>query len=156
MENNAQPEEAEITKHLSTRHFLSSSHPLRPVVIIVVIAVVLGTVTGFIMANKGSAKKVLQNGTSSTTKAASQDTRTFRDFAEGVIKLKPTPKEPTEYTEGTHILEREGAVPVALTSSVVDLALFEGKKVKVYGETQKALKEGWLMDVGKVEELQMK
>ena len=27
------------------------------------------------------------------------------------------------------------------------------KKVKVYGETQKAIKEGWLMDVGKVEEI---
>ena len=152
MENNAQPQE-EITKHLWTRHLWSSSHPLRPLVIITVIAVVLGTVTGFIMVNKGSTGKALEEGSSSTTKAASQDSRTFRDFAEGVIKLKPTPEEPTEYTEGTHILEREGAVPVALTSSVVDLALFEGKKVKVYGETQKALKEGWLMDVGKVEEI---
>ena len=28
-----------------------------------------------------------------------------------------------------------------------------GKKVKVYGETQKAIKEGWLMDVGRVEEI---
>jgi len=38
-----------------------------------------------------------------------------------------------------------------LTSSVVDLSQYEGKKVKVLGETQKAIKEGWLMDVGKVE-----
>ncbi len=50
------------------------------------------------------------------------------------------------------MLVRDGAVPVALTSSVVDLSQYEGKKVKVYGETQKAIKEGWLMDVGKVEE----
>ena len=42
---------------------------------------------------------------------------------------------------------------MALTSSVVDLTKYEGKKVKVFGETQKALKEGWLMDVGKVEEI---
>jgi len=58
-----------------------------------------------------------------------------------------------EYSEGTHTLIREGAVPVALTSSVVDLSIYEGKKVKVFGETQKALKEGWLMDIGKVEEV---
>ena len=48
---------------------------------------------------------------------------------------------------------REDAVPVALTSSVVDLSKYEGKKIKVHGETQKALKEGWLMDVGKVDEI---
>ncbi|KKS13460.1 MAG: hypothetical protein UU67_C0024G0017 [Candidatus Daviesbacteria bacterium GW2011_GWB1_41_5] len=64
---------------------------------------------------------------------------------------RPESKDPSEYVEGTHILVRDGAVPVALTSSVVDLSEYEGKKVKVFGETQKAIKEGWLMDVGKVE-----
>ena len=148
MDNNAQEEEK------VTKHFLSSDNPLRPFFIILIIAVVLGGITGFVMANKGYPQKVDINGTSSTTKAASEDTRTFRDFAEGIINVKPTPKNQDEYTEGTHILEREGAVSVALTSSVVDLSLYEGKKVKVFGETQKALKEGWLMDVGKVEKLQ--
>ena len=81
-------------------------------------------------------------------------TFTFRDFAEGVVKARPQPIDPSEYVEGTHILKREGEVPVALTSSVVDLSRYEGKKVKVFGETQKALKEGWLMDVGRVEEVQ--
>ena len=144
MENNAQEES--LTKHL-----LHSSNPLRPLLIILIISVVLGAITGFVMANKGSREEILENGTSNTTKGASLDSRTFRDFAQGVIKPKQLPKNPSEYTEGTHILEREGAVSVALTSSVVDLSLYEGKKVKVYGETQKALKEGWLMDVGKVE-----
>jgi len=82
---------------------------------------------------------------------AAQDNRTFRDFAEGMIEERPESKDPSEYVEGTHILVRDGAVPVALTSSVVDLSEYEGKKVKVFGETQKAIKEGWLMDVGKVE-----
>lgn len=145
MENNAQPE-------ILTKHFLSSLNPLRTIFIILIISLILGGITGYVLANKGPSQRV-DGGSSQTTKAASEDTQTFRDFAEGVIKVKPTPKKQDEYTEGTHILEREGAVSVALTSSVVDLSLYEGKKVKVYGETQKALKEGWLMDVGKVEEI---
>lgn len=146
MENDAQP------KEVVTKHFLSSGHPLRPFFIILIISIILGGITGYVMVNKGK-DKLTGNGISSKTKEASQDTKTFRDFAEGTIKLKPTSKESTDYTEGTHVLEREGAVSVALTSSVVDLSLYEGKKVKVFGETQKALKEGWLMDVGKVEEI---
>jgi len=113
------------------------------------IALVLGSLTGYILANKSSIK----NPAVAAPKTAQQDTRTFRDFAEGVIKARPQPSDPGEYVEGTHLLEREEAVPVALTSSVVDLSQYEGKKVKVFGETQKALKEGWLMDVGKVEGL---
>ncbi|MBI2110586.1 hypothetical protein HYT51_02295 [Candidatus Woesearchaeota archaeon] len=91
--------------------------------------------------------------TGTPAKSAQSDTRTFKDFAEGVVKARPASSDPGEYVEGTHFLQREGGVPVALTSSVVDLSKYEGKKVKVFGETQKALKEGWLMDVGKVEEV---
>ncbi len=54
--------------------------------------------------------------------------------------------------EGTHHIEREGgpARNVYLTSSVVDLQTFVGKKVKVWGETIAPKKAGWLMDVGKI------
>jgi hypothetical protein len=120
---------------------------------VIVFSLIAGSTTGYLMANKGSSSKSLGSTSPEAPKVASQDSQTFRDFAEGTIKAKAEPKDSTQYTEGTHILEREGAVPVALTSSVVDLSEYEGKKVKVYGETQKALKEGWLMDVGKVEEL---
>lgn len=119
---------------------------------ILVLSVVLGATSGYFLAR--SAKPVTGNNLANVTKTpktAQQDTRTFRDFAEGTIMKKPLPKNPEEYTEGTHMLVREGAVPVALTSSVVDLSLYEGKKVKIFGETQKAIKEGWLMDVGRVE-----
>ncbi len=113
-------------------------------------SIILGGVTGYILSSKTTFKKVSTAG--SPPKSAAQDTKTFRDFAEGAIK--PNPKAGTdEYAEGTHFLERTGTVPVALTSSVVDLSQYEGKKVKVFGETQKALKVGWLMDVGKVEEI---
>lgn len=135
-----------------TKPFFATGDPKRLLLGVVVAALILGSITGYILSTKGSgpAAPSLQVG---TPKTAQQDTRTFRDFAEGVIKVKPQPSDPEEYIEGTHKLEREGAVPVALTSSVVDLSQYEGKKVKVYGETQKALKEGWLMDIGKVEEI---
>lgn len=125
----------------------------RVLVIVLASSVVLGGVTGYVMASKpGGSGGVAQNLPGGQPKTASQDNRTFRDFAEGTIKPKPKPKDPNQYTEGTHVLERDGQVPVTLTSSVVDLSKYEGKKVKVHGETQKALQSGWLMDVGKVEE----
>lgn len=117
----------------------------------VVISLLAGVGSGYLLANRklGATPLAANN---QAPNAAQQDTKTFRDFAEGVIEKKPEPKDPTEYSEGTHLLRREKALPVALTSSVVDLSLYEGKKVKVYGETQKAIKEGWLMDVGRVQE----
>lgn len=119
-----------------------------------ILSLILGALTGYILATKSPSSKgslLTVNGT--PPKNPQQDTKTFRDFAEGVIKPKPSPSDPTEYTEGTHLLVRDKATSVALTSSVVDLSKYEGKKVKVYGETQKAFQEGWLMDVGRVEEI---
>ena len=143
-------EQASIQEKL-TKPILSTD-PIRLLLGVVVASIVLGTTTGYILSTKSSGSKtsVLLQG---TPKTPQQDSRTFKDFAEGTIKAKAQPSDQGEYVEGTHTLTREGAVPVALTSSVVDLAKYEGKKVKVFGETQKALKEGWLMDVGKVEEI---
>lgn len=137
-----------------TKTLILSDNPIRLFLLVIALSLILGTVTGFILSNRGSSSLMSAGvGVGTPAKSAEGDTRTFRDFAEGTIKRKPQPSDPAEYIEGTHYLQREGAVPVALTSSVVDLAKFEDKKVKVFGETQKALKEGWLMDVGKVEEI---
>lgn len=117
---------------------------------VLIAAVVLGSGTGYLLSQnkEGASFSVVP---SENPKTAQQDTRTFRDFAEGMIQKIPPSKNPNEYIEGTHVLVREGALPVTLTSSVVDLTQYEGKKVRVLGETQKALKAGWLMDIGKVE-----
>ncbi len=119
-------------------------------------SVILGSASGIYLAKSGSSTAKTVNSenapTTSGTKTASDDTKTFKDFAEGTITKRPESKNPDEYVEGTHLLKRsDNPIPVALTSSVVDLSEYEGKQVKVYGETQKAIKEGWLMDVGKVE-----
>lgn len=133
-----------------TRKLIDPSNPKKLLLTVAGIALVLGTITGLVSSrDKSGALSPLGDNTH-TPKTAQQDNRTFRDFAEGIIKAK-APSD--EYSEGTHILEREGAVAVTLTSSVVDLSQYSGKKVKVYGETQKAIEAGWLMDVGKVEEI---
>ena len=86
-------------------------------------------------------------GTVNSNTAVGSTNKTFKDVAEGTLQKGGIDG------EGTHKLIRPGgdSQTVYLTSSVVDLSQYEGKKVKVFGETQKALKEGWLMDVGKVE-----
>ena len=57
--------------------------------------------------------------------------------------------------EGTHKLLREGgpSQTVYLTSSVIDMDSLVGVNVQIWGETVKAQKAGWLMDVIKVKVL---
>ena len=78
------------------------------------------------------------------------DSKTFRDSAEGTIE-----KDGIE-GEGTHkLIREEGPSQTAyLTSSLINLDDYVGKKVKVYGETFAAEKVSWLMDVGKIELLE--
>lgn len=54
--------------------------------------------------------------------------------------------------EGIMHLEREGGPSkyVYLTSSVVNLSSFTGKKVEVWGQTLASKKAGWLIDVAKI------
>ena len=133
-------------------HRIKAGLNMKFLVAVLVISVIAGAGTGYLMASTGAGGNVapmLQK----TPEHAAEDTRTFRDFAEGKITAKPATKG-VDTTEGTHLLIRDGATPVALTSSVVDLSKYENKKVKVFGETNKATGAGWFMDVGRVEEVQ--
>lgn len=143
----------QVSEALPIKKF-SLENPNKLFVGILVASIVLGVSAGFLLANseRGATSSAAPATTSTTTpKTAQQDNRTFRDFAEGVVQKRSAPKDSEEYTEGTHILVRQVGTPVALTSSVIDLSQYEGKKVKLFGETQKGIKEDWLMDVGKVE-----
>lgn len=121
--------------------------------IIIAVIVALGVGTGYF----ASKSRLTPNPIKSNNKivktdgiVGSTDTKTFRDQAEGVIQKGGIDG------EGTHKLIRDPKRPdqnVYLTSGVVDLDQFVGKKVKVWGETNSAQKAGWLMDVGKVEVL---
>lgn len=131
-------------------HRLKAGLNFKLLIAVLVISVIAGTGTGYLMASSGAGSIPL---ITKTPEYAGEDTRTFRDFAEGKITKKPATKS-VDTTEGTHLLVRDGATPVALTSSVVDLSSYEDKKVKVFGETNKATGAGWFMDVGRVEVVQ--
>lgn len=141
-------EEAAPARRNLIKHF-SGGSKFSSLIAVVVIALILGSVSGFFLAGKSSGSKINPPTPGSTPKTAAADSQLCRDFAEGTIKPKDAKD---QYSEGTHLLQRDQGLPVALTSSVIDLSQYENKKVKVYGETQKALKEGWLMDVCRVED----
>lgn len=75
----------------------------------------------------------------------------FKDSAEGYLE------EGGLDGEGSHKLLRPGGISqtVYLTSSVTDLNELVGTQVKIWGETFKGQKAGWLMDVGRVEVLEL-
>lgn len=121
-----------------------------------VIAVVLGASTGYLLVkSSGSGGKHLftvpqLTHTEQGKIYGSNDTKTFKDTAQGVLQNGGIDG------EGQYHLVRPGgdSQNVYMTSSFVDLSQFVNKKIKVWGETQAAQKAGWLMDVGRVEVLQ--
>lgn len=76
--------------------------------------------------------------------------KNFKDTAVGTIEKGSI------NGEGTHILNRAGGASqrASLTSSVVDLDLFVGRKVEVKGETNASNKTSWLLDVGSIKILE--
>jgi len=122
------------------------------------IIVLLGAGSGFLFSKifqaKSGAVTVSQNGKLSSIQKGmvlgSNDTATFKDTAEGVLQAGGIGD------EGQYHLVRPGgdSQNVYVTSSIVDLSQFVGKKIKVNGQTQAAKKAGWLMDVGRVEVLE--
>ena len=127
----------------------------KKVVLVGVLIVVVGIISGNQLANMTSGQiqpeLASDKNDGSTTKitVGSPDSKTFKDSTEGTLEIGGI------NGEGTHKLIRPGgeSQTVYLTSSVLDLSQFEGKKVRVLGETFAAKKAGWLMDVGKIEEL---
>ena len=125
----------------------------RGTVIVLVVVVVLGVITGYVFAQRGRDEGLSTVQGSATVKnkvIGVADPTTFPDSAEGVLEKGGIDG------EGTHHLLREGgpSQTVYLTSSVLDLDQVVGRKVRVWGETYSAEKAGWLMDVGRVEILE--
>jgi len=113
--------------------------------------VAAGVLTGYFLA-QGKKTNLLEKTTGakmikSEKMVGSTDKKSFRDVAEGKLERGGIDG------EGTHKLIRPGGASqnVYLTSSVIDLEQYVGKKVRVWGETFAAQKAGWLMDVGRIE-----
>lgn len=132
----------------------STKMPNRQLSVLLLSFIILGIGSGFLIAKAtlGSASLTgneiknssqVQKGTT----FGSNDTSSFKDTAEGVVKNGGIEG------EGQYHLERSGGESqnVYMTSSAVDLSLVVDRKVKVWGQTQKAQHAGWLMDVGRVE-----
>jgi hypothetical protein len=113
--------------------------------------VLAGVATGWFlsgktMASKSGQPKVSSQITNTPSEAGIADAATFKDTAEGTLQTGGIKG------EGTHHLDRGTGESkyVYLTSTVIDLDQFVGKKVQVWGETSAAKSAGWLMDVGKI------
>jgi len=139
--------------------FPIKKHDTRSTVIMSVVALLVvgaGLITGWVLSGNslagigGKGEKAAPGAKQTETEAGLEDEATFRDSAEGKLVAGGIDG------EGTHRLEREGGEThwVYLTSTVIDLTSFEGKTVKVWGETISARKASWLMDVGKVKVVQ--
>lgn len=113
----------------------------------IVVVILVGLLTGWLTSGRGRASTKVPGAKQTAKEAGLSDTATFKDSAEGTLV------EGGIVGEGTHHLERSGGASqnVYLTSTVIDLQSFVGKKVKVWGQTISAKKAGWLMDVGKIQ-----
>ena len=118
----------------------------------VFVAVVAGIGTGWLMSGKKAdgTQQVSETGAviSTETKGEVGVLNNSVKYSEAEGKLV----EGGIQGEGTHHLEREGGPSqnAYLTSTVIDLQGYVGKKVHVWGETNSAQKGGWLMDVAKI------
>ena len=113
------------------------------------LVVVIGIGTAWMIYGKTKGTSTVAGpGTKVTsTEAGALDPKVTYDTATGVLATGGL------NGEGTFHLVREGGVSksVYLTSSVVDLNNFVGKKVQIWGQTLASKKVGWLMDVAKIQ-----
>lgn len=126
-------------------------------ILIIVLLVAAGIISGLVLSSRNKAaaqnKSIAKSAIDENTLAPAQKqsfNQTFKDQAEGVVQKND---KLDKYAQGTHKLIRPGgdSQTAFLTSSVLDLDAYLGKKVKVFGETFGSSQVGWLMDVGKVE-----
>lgn len=135
---------------------INTSILTKKLMVFLIAAAILGVATGYMLSGGEVSKKSVENGGSIAVEdvekgaiVGSDDTKTFKDTAEGTLKAGGI------NGEGAFHLERPGGESqyVYLTSSIVDLSKFLNRKIKVWGETQQAKVAGWLMDVGRIEVL---
>lgn len=127
------------------------------VITLLIVIIVVGVISGYLISGSSSlstgGKTTGGSGSSSSiskgTVEGSNDTKTFNDTASGILKTGGIDG------EGAFHLVRPGgdSQNVYLTSGIVDLSKFINKNIKVWGQTQKAQRAGWLMDVGRIEVL---
>lgn len=125
-------------------------------VALLIVSLGLGIGTGFVFAKKGvqsgnSSVSVQSSNSVQTDKEAGiNDTSAFPDTATGVLTTGGIRGEGTHHLDRSETKEKE----VALSSTVINLDNFVGKKVEIRGQTISSKTSGWLMDVGKIKIVQ--
>ena len=143
------------------RSFNSSKPPSKDNIYLVlgsIVTVLLGVATGYLLSGNGlgssssTADSALEDSVKKTGNevVGVEDESVLENEAEGILR------EGGIEGEGTHHLERPGGEDqnVYLTSAVIDLQSFVGKKVQIWGLTISGLHAGWLMEVGKIKALE--
>lgn len=140
-----------IWTRLSKPKCVCYTNVMRPIWLIIIAAVIVvaGVGTGYLLSSRKSmvaGRSASQDVVTTDKEIGVKDTATFSDSAQGRIQKGGL------NGEGTHQLVRDGgpSQTVYLVSSIVDLDQFVDKKVEVWGQTVKAAKAAWLMDVGRV------
>jgi hypothetical protein len=135
---------------------------LKSFLVLAVVAILAGVGTGFGSYKLSASQSPSTAETTSVQPEASSvkkgdifghaDVNEFKDSALGYLEVGGLEG------EGSHRLLRPGGISqtVYLTSSVTDLNELAGMDVKIWGETYKGQKAGWLMDVGRIEVLDPK
>ncbi len=148
--DNAQP----LVKNFEKNNMKSLYTP--KIIAVLIVVVVFGIGTGYVLSGSSRGSGGISSITGSITSGAqkgtivgSDDTKTYNNITEGVLK------EGGIEGEGTHHLERPGgdSQNVYITSSNIDFSQYIGRKVKVWGQTHDAQHAGWLMDVGRLQVL---
>lgn len=149
-------ENSEEIKKIEEITFQEKPQP-KPLLILTLFLVIgFGIITGFLFSkvygpNKEEIKKgVISQGEIKVGVEFGSKSQAFKDTAIGVLEKGGI------NGEGTHHLVREGgpSQTAYLTSSVLDLDQFVGRKVQVWGETFQGQKAGWFMDVGRLKILE--
>ncbi len=96
-----------------------------------------------------SSEDLEKTGSLEIGKSYGDTDQSFKDPAQGLLAKNGLD------TEGTHKLLRDDREDqtIYLVSSVLDLDLFDGREVEIWGETFDSQKAGWFMDVGLVKVL---
>lgn len=131
---------------------VKSSYPVWFAVLIFLFMIGAGIYAGKYAAGSQASSGTAEKASDSVKTEKSEgimDKKRFPDKAEGKLV------EGGIEGEGNFHLVRTGgdSQNVYLTSSIVDLSKYIGKKVRVWGQTFSGQKAGWLMDVGYVENL---
>ena len=143
------------------RSFNAKKSPVKGNLILVagsILTVLLGVMTGYKLSGSvlGSSTSSDASLEDSLTKKSGDETVGVEDESALKTEAEGILREGGIEGEGTHHLERTGgdSQNVYLTSGVIDLQSFVGKKVQVWGQTISGLHAGWLMEVGKIKALE--